>query len=157
MLINEHTPSLSTFQSPGRLLKAARLHLGWSQEEISWHSKIPLYAIQAIESDDWDALPGLIYVKGFLRLYAREVALDPEMIIQCLEASFIEHLAYEEMKNQDEWSHADSSILNLQALMSLMAGVAVAVLIISLFGVRPQTLEAKETSPITHQLTSTLP
>ena len=155
MSINEQ-PSIST-KSPGYLLKSARLHLGWSQEDVSWQSKIPLYAIQAIENDHWDALPGLIYVKGFLRLYAREVGLEPKLIIQCLEASFVEHLAYEEIKVQEAWTHEDSSILNLQALMSLMAGVAVAVLIISLFGIHPQTLEAKETAPNSYQVTSTLP
>ena len=155
MSTSEH-PCISN-KSPGYLLKSARLHLGWSQEDVSWQSKIPLYAIQALENDHWDALPGLIYVKGFLRLYAREVGLDPQMIIQCLEASFIEHLAYEEIKVQDTWSQEDSSIFNLQAVMSLMAGVAVAVLIISLFGIHPPTLEAKETSSTPYQITSTLP
>ena len=157
MLINEYTPSVLNLKSPGEILKNERLQLGWSQEEISWHSKIPLYAIEAIENECWGDLPGLIYVKGFLRLYAREVGLDPEMIIQCLEASFIEHLAYEEMKVQESWSQGDHSFLNLQALMSLMAGVAVAVLIISLFGVDPQALEAKETSSVITGVSSTLP
>lgn len=155
MSTNEHlSPSI---KSPGSLLKSARLHLGWSQEDVSWRSKIPLYAIQAIENDHWDALPGLIYVKGFLKLYAREVGLDPSLIIQYLEASFMESLAYEEIKIQESWDHTDSSMINFQALMSLMAGVAVAILMISLFGIHPQTLEAKETGSVSYEVSKTLP
>ena len=151
---NAHS-SLSSLKSPGKLLKSARLSLHYSIEEIAEISKIPLYALYAIECDDWEQLPGLIYVKGFLKLYAREVGLDPNDVITLLEASFVEHLAYEEMKVQEAWSQEDHSNLNIQALKSLMAGVAVAVLIVSLFGVSPQTLEAKETS--TPVMTSTLP
>lgn len=155
MLKSDASSTFSSLKSPGTLLKSARLSLDYSLEEIAKISKVPLYALHAIEHDDWEALPGLIYVKGFLKLYAREVHLDPEYVIEVLNASFIENLAYEEMKVHEAWGEEDYSSLNIQALMSLMAGVAVAVLIVSLFGVNPQTLEAKE-APKT-VMTSTLP
>ena len=34
-----------------------------------------------MENEDWDVMPGVTYVKGFLRTYATYLGLDPEVII----------------------------------------------------------------------------
>ncbi len=72
------TPQIS---GPGRRLAAARQELGLSVSEIAGRTRIPSSSITAIEDDDWIALPAPVYVRGFLRLYAQEVGLDPEAIV----------------------------------------------------------------------------
>ncbi len=34
-----------------------------------------------MENEDWDVMPGVTYVKGFLRTYSTYLGLDPEVII----------------------------------------------------------------------------
>ena len=66
---------------PGRRLAAARQELGLTVSEIAGRTRIPSASITAIEDDDWIALPAPVYVRGFLRLYAQEVGLDPDAIV----------------------------------------------------------------------------
>jgi cytoskeleton protein RodZ len=34
-----------------------------------------------MENEDWDVMPGVTYVKGFLRTYSTYLGLDPDVII----------------------------------------------------------------------------
>ena len=46
--------------------------------EIADATKIPMHALQCIEHGEWDALPANVFVRGFVRSYARHVGLTPE-------------------------------------------------------------------------------
>jgi cytoskeletal protein RodZ len=50
-------------------------------EEISQRSRISLKVLQALEEDDGEALPAAVYVRGFLRAYARHVGLDESELL----------------------------------------------------------------------------
>jgi cytoskeleton protein RodZ len=50
-------------------------------EEISGSTKISKRHLQALEQEDFDALPGGIFNKGFVRAYARYVGIDEEQAI----------------------------------------------------------------------------
>jgi cytoskeletal protein RodZ len=73
-------PQLST-RTPGALLSAAREEAGLTLADVAARSRVPMASLAAIESDDYQALPAVTYARGFLRLYAREVGLDPERIV----------------------------------------------------------------------------
>ena len=47
-------------------------------EEISRVTKISIHLLHAMENDDWDALPGGIFTRNFIRLYADHIGLDAE-------------------------------------------------------------------------------
>ena len=66
----------------GSLLKNEREKQQKTLEEISNKTKISKSILKAIEEDRHDLLPSLSYVKGFLKLYARELDLDPEEVIK---------------------------------------------------------------------------
>ena len=68
--------------TPGDELRRARDAQGLSLEDMSRLTKISLSKLTAIERNDLDKLPGDVYVRGFLRAYAREVDLDPEETVQ---------------------------------------------------------------------------
>lgn len=59
-------------------LSRARQRLGFSLADISNRTKIKIERLRAIEEMDETELPSLVYLKGFLRTYAKEVALDPD-------------------------------------------------------------------------------
>lgn len=53
-----------------------------SLEEISQTTRIPLRTLQHLEDDDLDRLPGEVFVRGFLKSYARIVGLDLEEVLE---------------------------------------------------------------------------
>jgi cytoskeleton protein RodZ len=50
-------------------------------EEISGSTKITKRHLEALEHEDFDALPGGIFNKGFVRAYARYVGIDEEQAV----------------------------------------------------------------------------
>jgi len=65
----------------GAWLRTQREARGVSVQEIAQASKISLRYLEAIESDRFDTLPAPVFVRGFLREYARVVGLDPDEVV----------------------------------------------------------------------------
>ena len=68
--------------APGAALRRAREAQGLSLDDLCRLTKINVKQLVALEEGNLDALPGGVYVRGFLRAYAREVELDPEETVQ---------------------------------------------------------------------------
>lgn len=62
--------------STGEQLKQAREAKGLSLDDVASQTRIPIRHLQAIEREDWDALPAPTYAVGFARNYANAVGLD---------------------------------------------------------------------------------
>jgi cytoskeletal protein RodZ len=73
--------------SIGRWLKRAREERAMSVEEISRATRIPVASIERIEANHFDDLPGEVFVRGFLKAYARAVALPVEDVLARYTAS----------------------------------------------------------------------
>jgi cytoskeleton protein RodZ len=68
-------------ESPGKFLKKERETRNIPLEEISNFTKIREHHLQAIEEERYELLPHTLYVKGYLRGYAKYLSLDPNDII----------------------------------------------------------------------------
>jgi cytoskeletal protein RodZ len=73
--------------SIGRYLRHARESRAMSVEEVSRATRIPVSAIDRIEADHFDDLPGEVFVRGFLRAYARAVSIPVEEVLARYTAS----------------------------------------------------------------------
>jgi cytoskeletal protein RodZ len=74
--------------SVGRYLKGMREAQGMSVEEISRATRIPVSSIEHIEGDHFDDLPRAeVFVRGFLRAYARAVQAPVDDVIARYTAS----------------------------------------------------------------------
>src|SRR6266542_2788207 len=62
----------------GAALRDAREQRGLSLNRLSQATKITVTILQAIETNRRDMLPRGIFLRGFVRAYAREVGLNPE-------------------------------------------------------------------------------
>lgn len=62
--------------TPGAKLRAAREAQGLSMQDVATRTRIAQRQLEAIERDDYSALPGIPYAVGFARAYARTVGLD---------------------------------------------------------------------------------
>jgi cytoskeletal protein RodZ len=58
-----------------------------SVEEISRATRIPVLSIERLENDHFDDLPGEVFVRGFLKSYARAVALPMDEVLARYSAS----------------------------------------------------------------------
>lgn len=69
-------------RSIGGLLSAARRRKGDSVEDVERATKIRARFLRALEDDDFAAIPGDVYARGFIKSYAKYLGLDPEPLIQ---------------------------------------------------------------------------
>ena len=74
-------------ESIGRYLKKRRESRAMSVEEISRTTRIPVVSIERLENDHFDDLPGEVFVRGFLKAYARAVALPMDEVLARYSAS----------------------------------------------------------------------
>ncbi|MBK8264024.1 MAG: helix-turn-helix domain-containing protein [Nannocystis sp.] len=70
--------------SPGAYLREQRLRRGLSLELLAEGTKIPRASLEALEEGRYEALPGPVFVKGFLRCYARSLEVDGDLVIDLL-------------------------------------------------------------------------
>lgn len=70
--------------SPGRYIREARQRRGVSIEQMALETKIPRPSLEALEEDQFGALPGPVFVRGFFRCCARTLGVDPEVVVGLL-------------------------------------------------------------------------
>jgi cytoskeleton protein RodZ len=76
---DENTTDL--MDSPGRRLRATRKARGLELDRIAAELHLSPATIELLEQDDYEALPGDVFIVGYIRKYARVVALDPEPLL----------------------------------------------------------------------------
>jgi cytoskeleton protein RodZ len=75
-------PSPKAGIGPGERLQAARIKKGLSLEDVANRMHLSASILEAIEVNDFDEITAPIFVKGYLRAYARIVALSEDEMIQ---------------------------------------------------------------------------
>jgi curved DNA-binding protein CbpA len=66
----------------GQDLKKIRMTLGIPLERIVMQTRITLDTLEAIEGDQFNRLPPIVYLKSFLKLYAQCLQIDTNIIIK---------------------------------------------------------------------------
>ena len=72
----------------GAHLREARERAGITLRDVAAATKISVPALEALERNDIGRLPGGIFVRAFVRAYARHVGLDPEDAVRRFVARF---------------------------------------------------------------------
>ena len=67
--------------SSGRQLRRAREEAGVSVDEISHDLHLDRAVVLALESDDYESLGAPVFVRGYLRSYARRLHLDEDDVV----------------------------------------------------------------------------
>ena len=136
----------------GETLRFAREQQGLSLDVISQRTKINTEKLRAIEENDIQKLPSGIFLRGFLRAYARELGLDVEDTVNRYvaqfesEASIAEDVPLEETVEEapDEISETQRIEESLRE-MSMWGVVAIVVLSLGLLAY--MTLRSPSVSP----------
>lgn len=66
---------------PGRILREARERQGMSVADVAKYTHLASRQIEALETDDYEHLPELPFVRGFIRSYARLLQIAPEPLL----------------------------------------------------------------------------
>lgn len=77
-------PSVDEAPSPGTYIREQRTRRGMSVEQLAVATKIPASSLRLLEDDKFEALPGPVFVKGFLRCCTRALGLPSETVMELL-------------------------------------------------------------------------
>ena len=87
MMVDEETSSkkkknsLEPGETLGDFFKRERTLRGYTLEEIAMATRIPFRSLRALEENDRSSLPEEVFVRGFVREYARYIGLDPQEVM----------------------------------------------------------------------------
>jgi cytoskeleton protein RodZ len=71
----------------GEILRQARNRRKVELSEVETATRIRQRYLQAIEAEEWEALPGGVYTRGFIRTYAGFLGLDGDRLVDDYRAS----------------------------------------------------------------------
>jgi cytoskeletal protein RodZ len=72
----------STLQEIGEFLRDARKAKGMTLEDVEKVTRIRRQYLEAIENGDVSEMPGEVQLRGFIRIYASAVGLDPSAVMK---------------------------------------------------------------------------
>jgi cytoskeleton protein RodZ len=67
--------------SAGQMLTEAREARGLSVPEVAAQLRLSVRQVEALEADDYDKLPGITFLRGFVRNYAKLLQVDPAPLL----------------------------------------------------------------------------
>lgn len=113
---------------PGVTLRKARADIGISLEEIADKTGLSRRYLKALEEDDYDRLPGKVYIIGYLRRYSALVNVNSDEVLVAFEQSYREH------KSVKSGAHGTELVREKfprdKVLLVLGAGVALVLIIV---------------------------
>ena len=84
MSASEDAGARDNAAAPGVALRAARNAQNLSVGEVARQLRLSVAQIEALEASAFERLPGQVFVRGFMRNYARLLKLDPEPLLRDL-------------------------------------------------------------------------
>ena len=109
--------------SVGQILRNAREAQGVTVEEAAARLRLMHRQIEAMEADDFESLGQPVFARGFVRNYARLLALVPEALLAQMEGAPAEPapVSQAELPQQRSWLSSPWLILLLLGLLLLVA------------------------------------
>ncbi|MFQ5673880.1 MAG: RodZ domain-containing protein [Nitrospinales bacterium] len=116
----------------GSYLKHERELRGVPLQEIADSTKIPVRFLQALESNDLDELPGDVFIKGYIRSYAKTLGTNADEIL----ATFNESVGRARQEKRQQQLENERQVLyaKQQKRRNIVVGVLVVLLILVLAG-----------------------
>lgn len=92
MLEENKETQIKACQSVGQTLKACRVENKLKVEQIASQLNLPKHTIEQIENDNYEDLPELAYVRGYIVSYCRLLKLDSDEILKNFEYEDVNQL-----------------------------------------------------------------
>lgn len=79
--------------SVGEVLSLARQRCAMSIEDVAATTRVPVRYLAAIEAERFELIPGLVYIKGFVKAFARAVGLCERWAADAIKAALADRRA----------------------------------------------------------------
>jgi cytoskeleton protein RodZ len=122
-------PADDEFLTPGAYLRQVREQNSMSMQQVADRLYLDMGVIKALESDNYERLPPAIFVRGYLRNYAKLMEIAPEKIMKAYE-QMVQHphapSITPPMKQKKQTSSNDLwfKLITLAIILTLMALMA---------------------------------
>ncbi len=83
--IDQNMSDIAPVNGPGRALKEGRESKGYSIAQVADELHLRPSIVSAIEEENYELLPGDIFLKGYIRSYSRIVGLDEQSMVDLLD------------------------------------------------------------------------
>lgn len=113
----------------GQMLRAARLEAELDLDEVAKETKISMHTLALVEQENHDRLPAEVFVRGFLKAYARCVGVDPAQVLESYTASLEVHrksLRYQQTPRRSGrrlWPRVTASLAALFVIIAVTVWV----------------------------------
>jgi cytoskeleton protein RodZ len=145
----------------GTFLRHAREKRGVSLQQLSTTTKISARLLESLERNDPSKLPGGIFSRAFVRSYAREVGLDPEMAVERFITAFPDlsssdttptATGYDDRETFESRRRVVTTLLQL-----LGVSLVIVVIVVIYYSLRPNAAEPARVIPEAAQESRTPP
>ncbi|MDP3560124.1 MAG: helix-turn-helix domain-containing protein [Legionellaceae bacterium] len=79
--VAEEVVSAEIIETPGAQLVRERENQGLSQEYVAEKLHLRVQTITLLESDNFESLPEVVFIKGYLRAYAKLLGISPDPLM----------------------------------------------------------------------------
>lgn len=114
-----------TAENPGVQLARAREQKGYSQDYVAGKLHLRVRIIELLETDDYQQMPEPVFIKGYLRAYAKLLGLAVEPLLD----TFNKIYSLEKKSEKTLWQGKNDSYKGEWAIRWLTGIVALAVII----------------------------
>lgn len=119
---NPGAPQFLSTDAPGAALKQARESLNRSIEDVARALHLSPRLVDALERDDYQGLPPVTFVRGYLKNYARLLGLREQDIVEAYHRAIGLDTAEDDVRKS--LPREDSRVRNLAAVFAMVAVVA---------------------------------
>jgi cytoskeleton protein RodZ len=133
----------------GERFRAAREARGASLSNVADQIRIRSVYVSAMEQENWDAIGAPVYIRGFLRTYARYLKLDPEEAVAAFNATLPEPPPLDRVEPER------SPVSQRRGLLLIWTAGTVAVLLVAFVFYNELTLRSGRSAIATATATST--
>jgi len=92
---------------PGERLRAARLSMGYDLAKIASELHLTSTVVEALEADDFPNVGARVFVRGYLRNYARVVGMPVESVLRQFDEKWPDDAAHQSMVRESPTLPAD--------------------------------------------------
>jgi cytoskeleton protein RodZ len=121
---------------PGAQLAAHRQARGFTIEQVANQLNLAPRQIQALEADNYAALPGIVIARGFIRAYAKLLKVDPTPLVNLMqgEAAPMESIQLKRaLSGSLTESRLPSAVSNGLLSKSVIVAVLLVLIIVAIF------------------------
>ena len=136
--------------SPGEMLSRVRKEKGLAAEEIILHLGITLRTLNALEKDEYGALPSPLYVKGYIRRYCSILNISDTAVLADFDVRVKELGLVNKEPSVRLGGDSSRKRMNLKLIVPILLVLLLAILILWSFLSKTADPETKEL-PLTQQ------